>query len=119
MWGGVAVYLRHDLTPTQIHKKSNQYCKVVCIYIPEINVSNITIYRPPKCPNSKFNEAIEWIDQWIADLQEQGITAIIMFNGDFNLPHMKGWDNDVVENLIETIEVRTASGATITDDKLQ
>ena len=113
--GGVVVYVRHDFTPTKTICKSNQFCELLCTYIPEINTAVITIYHPPKCSNDKFIEALNWIETWLADLEDQNINPIILFNGDFNFPHMKGWDSDEIDNLIGNFGVRKYVNTTKND----
>ena len=35
----------------------------MCVYILEINLAYIAVYRPLKCPTNKLSEEINWIER--------------------------------------------------------
>ena len=53
--GGTAIYLCEKIEANQICEFSNGVCDMVAVMIPEIQMVNIVVYRPPKTTSSEFN----------------------------------------------------------------
>ena len=101
--GGVICYLRKDLTPTYIKSFCNKFCEFTAIYIPEVNLACITIYRPPKCPLNKFKEAVSLIYEWLNKLESDNINPKIILNGDLNMPFMNDWNEERITDLLDYV----------------
>ena len=92
---------------------------MIGIHIPQINMINVTIYRPPHCPMNFFMEIIDKLENWIKSIEDSGDRPIVSINGDFNLPFMNNWDEVTITELLETCETRSSKGNTISSDKSQ
>ena len=79
---------------------------------------NVTIYRPPGCPTGKLKDAMKVISDWI-QTNETSSSPRIIFNGDFNLPFMRQWDEDSITSILEHCTVREGMGQSISEDKIQ
>ena len=116
--GGVICYVRDTLPICNSLLHSNSYCEVVCFNIPSLNMLNITIYRPPGCPKEKLDDAMKTISEWVHN-NETSNSPRIIFNGDFNLPFMKNWDEDSITSILEHCIGREDRGQNISQDKIQ
>ena len=92
--GGVAVYLRDDLTPLTkvLLSYSNGAVDVLVLHIKQLNVALIVVYRHPDDPNGRvrstanqLSPALDAVRSSLAELATP-IPELIMC-GDFNLPH--------------------------------
>ena len=92
--GGVAVYLRDDLTPLTktILKYSNGAVEVLVLHVKQLNAVLIVVYRHPDDPNGRIRStanqlapALEAIRKSLDELPSP-VPELIMC-GDFNLPH--------------------------------
>ena len=52
--GGVIIYVKEKYTISCEDCYSNLVCESICLYINELNIGIITVYRPPNCGNSEF-----------------------------------------------------------------
>ena len=84
--GGAAVAYRTqlDVDHNNIITFSNGHCEMVCVYFNDLNLGNVTIYRPPGCPKILFNEIIMKAKDWINNLQSSRNNPRIIINGDLN-----------------------------------
>ena len=118
--GGVITYLRDDLAVNSELKHSNSYCDTLGLYIPQLELALITIYRPPKCPSFKFKECLENVRDWVGGLEVQGkSTPTILLSGDFNLGFLEDWNEDKIESTKQAINNQMKVGRGIAEDKLQ
>ena len=92
--GGVAVYLRNDLTPLTktLLKYSNGAVEVLILHVKQLNAVLIIVYRHPDDPNGRIRStanqlapALEAIRKSLDELPSP-VPELIMC-GDFNLPH--------------------------------
>lgn len=86
--GGVAMYIREDLTSQVLLSHSNSVCDTLIIHIRQLNVVICATYRPPDAPNhvGKFEDCLTKIEE-VLDTLEQHISVLLM--GDFNLPNVR------------------------------
>ena len=79
-------YIRSDLAVSSKLKHTNSFCKTLGLHIPELELALITLYRPPKCPQFKFKESLEEVQDWLCSLEKEGKAApTVLLSGDFNL----------------------------------
>ena len=85
--GGCAIYLRNDLIGHLVDSHSNSICETLVVKVKSLNLLLICVYRPPKCPVSKFCEALEVCQKAINEVSEKDpkVKDILQF-GDYNLP---------------------------------
>ncbi len=86
--GGVAMYIREDITVTVLLSHSNSVCDTLMVHIRQLDVVICTTYRPPDAPNhnGKFEDSLSKIEEAFAKLDQH--TNILLL-GDFNLPNVK------------------------------
>ena len=91
--GGVAMYIRNDLTVSEISKHSNNFCESQALDIKELDLIIINIYRPPKSPLQLFQETLD-ITQVIVDriIENKCKSRTLLVVGDYNFPFIK-WPN--------------------------
>merc|ERR1712002_1019602 len=53
--GGVAIYVYEKLEIKEIYKISHKKCEMIAIHLPEIQIINIAVYRPPKTEKQVFD----------------------------------------------------------------
>ena len=90
--GGVAIYLHNSLQAdeTNIKKFSNGICEIIILYIKELNLSIICLYRPPDTTELEFEQPIQIIDEYI----KMNPNRIMILIGDMNFPQIKWKKND-------------------------
>ena len=82
--GGVITYIKDHLTTSRERKFSDSMTEILCVYIHELNIGLITVYRPPDCKSESFDKGMDVIDKWMNDVKDlEGVKFII--TGDFNL----------------------------------
>lgn len=93
--GGVAVYVRDELVSntTTMMYASNGEVEYIALFIDIWNMVIITIYRPPACSPEKFIQSLTAIQSEIRKLGSPEPTILI--NGDFNLPHVNWFDDNI------------------------
>ena len=100
--GGVAVYLRDDLTPLTkvLLRYSNGAVDVLVLHIEHLNVALTVIYRHPDDPNGRvrstanqYAPALEAVRSSLSELATP--TPELIMCGDFNLPHAL-WDTRTI-----------------------
>ena len=92
--GGCIVYVNNDIVVDDFKKFDNEYCEVVYVSLPESKTSLFTVYRPPSCPPTKFQDMMSWISNQINHIDDSWTKVI---NGDFNFPEID-WDFVSVSN---------------------
>ena len=65
--GGVITYIKDFMTTSNELLYSDSITESVGVYIHDINMVLITIYRPPGCKNDSFLKCIDKIDKWLYD----------------------------------------------------
>ena len=86
--GGVAVYIREDVTPVVLLSHSNSVCDTLIVQFIQIKMVMCITYRPPDAPNhgDSFEESLVKMEEVLAGLND---SHHILLLGDFNFPHME------------------------------
>ena len=99
--GGVALYIREDLTGDILGSYDNGVCELLVVMIHQLNTVLIVAYRPPNTRLSEFSEMLSKLDAILQDLPTPTPTITMM--GDFNFPkssivwsRLDGEDSDLV-----------------------
>ena len=85
--GGTAIYLYDKLEAKQLCEKSHKGCEMVAIHIPELNLINIVIYRPPKTRKKDFDVILDEIEKILINMKKP--EPSIIMSGDFNFPFVE------------------------------
>ena len=117
--GGVINYVREDLAVSSEHRFSNGFCDTIGLFIPELDLALVTVYRPPACPGWKFKEALEEITAWLRQLEGKSSSPSVLVSGDFNLGFLKSWDASSIESIKSSSSSRSADGKAVSEDKKQ
>ena len=119
--GGVALYLREDLTGDVLCTFDNGVCELLVVMVHQLNTAVAVVYRPPNTRINQFSELISKLDNVLADLPTPTPTVTLM--GDFNFPkHAIAWsrcdgsDSDLVPLVSNHRDGETADGK---QDRLQ
>ena len=75
--GGVIVYVKDKYTISCEDCYSNSVCESICLYINELNIGIITIYRPPNSGNSEFLLCLNRIEEWMKEIYERSCVRSI------------------------------------------
>ena len=92
--GGCIVYVHDNIIVNDFKMFDNKYCEAVQLSLPESKTLLFTIYRPPNCPPTKFQDMMSWICTQVEHVDDSW-TKII--NGDFNFPDID-WNLFSVSN---------------------
>ena len=93
--GGVAVYVRDDLTVRELFKYSNNCCESIIVEIKELELILITVWRPPNSPKQLFQETLDKCQEIInSEIENETVhkSRTLLVLGDFNFPFIK-WPN--------------------------
>ena len=83
--GGVITYIKDFITTSHDLVYSDSTTEAICVYIHDINLALVTVYRPPGCNNDSFLKCLEKVDKWLTDLTKDKDKVKILVTGDFNL----------------------------------
>ena len=119
--GGVALYIREDLTTDILCSFDNGVCELLAVMIHQLNTVVMVAYRPPNTRLTEFSEVLSKLDSVLQDLPTPTPTVTLM--GDFNFPKSsitwsrgEGEGSDLVPVVAEHREGETAGGK---QDRLQ
>ena len=85
--GGVAIYLRDDLTGQLVSVATNSMCETLAIKVKTLNLLLMVVYRPPNSTLDCFDEAMKICQKAIDDVTNTDPKVKdVMLMGDFNLP---------------------------------
>ena len=90
--GGVATYVRDDLTAREIFKYSNNYCESQVLEIKELEMLLLNIYRPPSSPKQLFQEVLDRCQEAV---EEVARAKTILMVGDYNFPFIR-WPSKLI-----------------------
>ena len=118
--GGVITFTRDYIPISKQLSYSNGHVELACCFIKQDNTAIVNIYRPPDCPTNLFIDAINKIEDWIKDLEENlGKVPTLVIAGDFNLPSMKSWTiEDILKASTNSI-ARTENNVKVGAEKEQ
>ena len=54
--GGVIINIRSDFGVKSVARHTNSYCYSLGLFIPDLQLVLINVYRPPVCATEKFKE---------------------------------------------------------------
>ena len=95
--GGIITYIKEGYTISNVSSYSDSMTETLCLYINELNIGLVTVYRPPGCDTGSFRNSLNSIDKWIISMIKFKNLKIVM-TGDFNFGFLKTWDtNTIVE----------------------
>ena len=118
--GGTLIFYRDQMTTLSESIFSNSYVDTTMMYSPKTDTAWIVIYRPPNCPAPKFIEALKFINEWILKLKDSlGKTPTICMTGDLNMPSMKSWEIETIEDMTSNSNAREINNKSISEDKEQ
>ena len=63
--GGVITYCRDNLIVSDEHNYSDSISESICLYISNLNMIIVTVYRPPNCDQHSFKKNLLSIDKWL------------------------------------------------------
>ena len=110
MKGGAIIFFRDSLVVTNESTFSNSFTEVAMGFVAASNTAFIAIYRPPRCPEDQFVEALAVIESWITKVESiSERSPAIIIGGDFNFPAMKSWSQDDMEKMSANPTARMAS----------
>ena len=85
--GGVAIYLRDDLTGQLVAVGTNSMCETLAIKVKTLNLLLIVVYRPPNSTLECFEEAMDICQKAIDEVTNADPKVKdVLVMGDFNLP---------------------------------
>ena len=118
--GGVALFVREDLTGDVLYSHDNGVCGLLVVMIHQLNTAVAVMYRPPNTRLKEFLDILEKLDSCLASLPSPTPTVAVM--GDLNFPrHCIAWSrcsesSDLVPLVANHREGETAEGK---QDRLQ
>ena len=117
--GGVALYLRDDLTGDILATYANSVCELLIVKIHQLDTIVCLAYRPPDTRLSEFKGLLKCLDDTLSSLEAPAPNIILL--GDFNLPHTsvtwnRSEDGLIVPTVASHREEETAGGK---QDRLQ
>ena len=57
--GGVLTYVKESLTVSNEFKGSDSVTEFLCLYVNDLNMSVINIFRPPRTSSESFGDSID------------------------------------------------------------
>ena len=86
--GGVAAYVHETVEINDCQTFDNRYCEVLMIKMPKLKTMLFNVYRPPNCPECKFQGALNFIKSEIATVDDSWTKFLC---GDSNFPQIS-WE---------------------------
>ena len=102
--GGVAIYIKDHFSigVQQLHAASDGFVESLVLYLGELRAVVVAMYRPPRCPQNSFENAVTQMKEKIDQITGPMPNVIIM--GDFNLPDVEWTSRTVCGGLREERE---------------
>ena len=94
--GGVISYVKDHLTISDEFSDSDSINDLLCLYINEINLALVTIYRPPDSTKESFSWCVRSVNGWLRKIQKKHDGVRLFINGDFNLRKLHDWSEDSI-----------------------
>ena len=85
--GGTAIYVKDGFEAKLILEDYEESSEIVAVYIENLNLVNIVIYRPPKTLSKDFEIIMNKTKKLLSEMEIKEPTIII--TGDFNFPFIK------------------------------
>ena len=80
--GGVALYLRDDLTGEILCSEDNGVCELLAVRVHQLNTVIAVLYRPPDTRITEFLPIVSKLDNILSELEDPTPNIVLM--GDFN-----------------------------------
>ena len=84
--GGCLTYIHQDISVGEVSFFDNMFCEVCITPLDKVQTAVITVYRPPKCPLSKFRQLIDFVQNFINHV---GDSWTFLISGDLNFPNIE------------------------------
>ena len=81
--GGVALYLRDDMTGEKLLSEDNGVCELLAVYVHQLNTLVAVLYRPPDTKFSEFMPVLYKLDNLLSTELEDPLPKVVLM-GDFN-----------------------------------
>ncbi len=82
--GGAAIYVRDGFEAKLILEDYEESSEIIAVYIENLNLVNIVIYRPPDTESKDFEKIMNKTKKLLSEMEIKEPTIII--SGDFNFP---------------------------------
>ena len=82
--GGVALYLREDLTGDILCSYDNGVCELLVVMVHQLKTAVAVLYRPPDTRMNEFSDVLSKLDTCLSSLSSPTPTIAVM--GDLNFP---------------------------------
>ena len=117
--GGTMIYVKEGLTVSNETSFSNDFYYMTGVFLSNRNVAIVSIYRPPACPNQKFQDVISYIDKWLNIIISSYDTPIVYITGEFNLEFLEDWINDLIQLYCDSVVCRLSEDEVVANNKIQ
>ena len=112
-------YVKDHLTISHKLSRSDSTTDFLCMYIQELKLALITIYRPPRVSSSSFHKCLHAVDGWMKALTKEICDARFIVTGDFNLGMLESWTAASINKLVDSTSQRIENDFDISIDKEQ
>ena len=114
------IYFSDSLVISNDVSFCNSYAEAAMGFVAASNSAYISLYRPPRCPEEKFREALAAIESWLNKLESSnGRFPTIILGGDINFPSMRSWGQRDIELMTANPMARLANDEALGGDKAQ
>ena len=69
--GGVITYVSDKLTVSNELSGSDSMTEFLCLYINDLNIGAINIYRPPSATVQSLSKSLEMITNWMTKIEKE------------------------------------------------
>ena len=76
--GGVALYLRDDLTGELLGSMDNGVCELMVVHIHQLNTVVAVLYRPPDTRITEFSPILSELDKLLYDLKDPMSNIVLL-----------------------------------------
>ena len=99
--GGVITYIKDNFTASHELTMSDSISELLCVFIQELKLAVITVYRPPGTNNESFNLVLNKMDEWLNNLHGELKDVDVLITGDFNLGNLHEWDDAFISEYVK------------------
>ena len=117
--GGVITLIHEDLIVSEDKSYSDSTSESLMLYINDLNMGLITVYRPPNCDTASFGNNLKNINKWMEAIQKNHPSVTFCITGDFNMGFLKDWSYQEINSFINRTIERKENHATLVDYKAQ
>ena len=86
--GGVALYLRDNLTCEILGSLDNGVCELLAVHIHQLDTVAVVIYRPPDTRLLEFTQVLSKLDTVLSDIGEPTPNIVVMGDLNFQDQHL-------------------------------